>query len=267
MSATGTSDVVLIEDLGGLRIVTLNRPDRLNAFNRDLFAGLQLALEAAAADGGVNVVLLTGAGRAFSSGADLSDMGRSRAPGEEPPPDRENPFDHLQAIAEAFPKPLVAAVNGLGVGLGFTILGYCDFCFVADSARLRTPFSQLGLSPEASSSYLFPLRMGWAAAARALMLGDWFSAQDLVDCGLAQEMVPDDRLMAVATEFAARLAACPQQSLMATKSLMLQAHLPHIKAVRERERESLKALVGTPANREALKAFAARKPAPNSGAG
>jgi enoyl-CoA hydratase/carnithine racemase len=170
----------------------------------------------------------------------------------------ENPFDRLQATAEAFPKPLIGAVNGLGVGLGFTLLGYFDFCFVAESARLRTPFSQLGLSPEASSSYLFPLRMGWPAAARALMLGDWFTARDVVGCGLAQEVMPDEELMGAALAFARRLAECPLQSLVATKGLMLQAHLKHIRDIRDLERDSLRRLVGTEANREAVRAFAAR---------
>ena len=133
-----------------------------------------------------------------------------------------------------------------------------DFCFVGESARLRTPFSQLGLSPEASSSYLFPLRMGWPAAARALMLGDWFTARDAVDCGIAQEVVADGELMEKTQAFAARLAECPLQSLKATKALMLQAHLPHIRAVRAQERASLRALVGTEENKAALKAFAAR---------
>ena len=251
------TDVLRIDDRDHVRILTLNRPERLNAFNPALLESLHQALAAAAENDDVHVVLLTGSGRAFSSGADLSDMTRlTQSVGA---PSVKGIFDSLQDVAERFPKPLIAAVNGLAVGLGFTILGYCDFCFVGESAKLRTPFSQLGLSPEASSSYLFPLRMGWAAAARALMLGDWFSAQDLVDCGMAQEVVPDDQLMAVATNFAARLAAAPLQSLLATKALMLEAHLPQITAARIRESEILKQLVGSPANIAALKAFAVRR--------
>ena len=264
MPVPGTSEVIRTEDVGRVRIVTMHRPERLNAFNLDLIAALHGALESAADDDAVHVVVLTGTGRAFSSGADLAEMGRAKS-AESAGSSGVDLFDKLQKVAEAFPKPLIAAVNGLGVGFGFTILGYCDFCFVAASARLRTPFSQLGLSPEASSSYLFPLRMGWAAAARALMLGDWFSAQDVVDAGLAQEVVPDDRLMAVATAFAQRLAECPLQSLTATKSLMLQAHLRNIAATREAERDSLARLIGTPANRAAIKAFSSRKPQPLTG--
>lgn len=262
MSDQEIGDVVLTQDAGQMRIVTMNRPDRLNAFNLDMIIGLYQALEAAADDDNVHVVLLTGAGRAFSSGADLAGMGEVTAATGDGRPISAESFDCLQIAFEAFPKPLVAAVNGLGVGFGFTVLGYCDYCFVARSARLRTPFSQLGLSPEGSSSYLFPLRMGWSAAARALMLGDWFNAEDVVSAGLAQELVDDHELLDVATAFAARLAECPLQSLEATKALMLEAHLPHIQQTRMREGESLRRLLGTPANKAAIKVFAerARKP-------
>ena len=159
----GLEPVVLTRDADHVRVLTMNRPDKLNAFNLALFAGLADELEAAAADDEVRVVVLTGAGRAFSAGADLTDMGRART--ERGSGTATDPAGRVQQAAESFPKPLVAAVNGVGVGLGFTILGYCDFAFIARSARLRTPFTQLGLSPEASSSFLFPLRMGWQNAA------------------------------------------------------------------------------------------------------
>ena len=257
MSEQGAGKIVLIENIGALQIITMNRPERLNAFNLPMIVELGRALAEAAADDAVHVVLLTGAGRAFSSGADLDGMGTTPAPAAGEPAPAES-FELLQETLEAFPKPIVAAVNGLGVGFGFTMLGYCDFVFIGQSARLRTPFSQLGLSPEGSSSYLFPLRMGWSAAARALMLGDWFSAEDVVRAGLAQEVVADDELMDMATAFAERLAQCPLQSLVATKGLMLQAHLPQIRQTRLLEGPKLKSLIGTPANKAALKAFAER---------
>ncbi len=220
-----------------------------------------MAMAAAADDDEVHCVVLTGAGRAFSSGADLAQMARSNAAAADAPKPGKALFAALQTTLECFPKPLIAAVNGLGVGFGFTVLGYCDFVFVAQGARLRTPFAQLGLSPEGSSSYLFPLRMGWTAAARALLRGDWFTAQDLVECGLAQEVVPEDELLDRTLEFAAGLAECPLQSLVATKALMLEAHLPHIRRAREQETATLARLIGTPANRAAIEAFAARRKA------
>jgi enoyl-CoA hydratase/carnithine racemase len=259
---TSEPSIVLSEDKDRVRTLTMNRPDKLNAFNNAMMVELDKALREAAEDDGVRVVVITGAGRAFSAGADLGDMAAPKRGPDGAPSQAADVFDRLQEIAEGFPKPLVGAVNGLGVGIGFTMLGYFDFCFVGESAKLRTPFSQLGLSPEASSSYLFPLRMGWPAAARALMLGDWFTAQDAVDCGIAQEVVPNDQLMEKTQAFAARLAECPLQSLKATKALMLQAHLPQIRAVRAQERASLRALVGTEENKAALRAFAARSGRP-----
>ena len=154
---------------------------------------------------------------------------------------------------------MVAAVNGVGVGLGFTILGYCEFVFIAESARLRTPFSQLGLSPEASSSYLFPLRMGWQNASRALLMGEWFDAQRTVDAGLAMQVTPDGKVQEVALEFASRLAASPLQSLVATKGLMLRAHANQVTEARRLETASLARLVRTPANVEAIAAFQKRR--------
>lgn len=262
---TEDAEILLVENRGAIRLLTLNRPHRLNAFNDELVVRLGQAIAAAAADDTVSVVVLTGSGKGFSSGADLSGMARS---GEQTDAQRKGAgkaFADLQSAAESFPKPLIAAVNGLGVGLGFTILGYCDFVYAGQSARLRTPFSQLGLSPEASSSYTFPLRMGWSEAARALMLGDWFSAQDLVDCGMARAVVPDADLMAVTLEFAERLAACPLQSLMATKQLMVRAHLDHLRTAREHEMATMSMLIGTPANKAAVAAFLNRSQADKKG--
>ncbi|HEX7819667.1 MAG TPA: enoyl-CoA hydratase-related protein [Sphingobium sp.] len=254
-----TADRLLVEDRDRVRVLTLNRPDKLNAFDDELLGALGVAMAQTAADDSVHVTVLTGAGRAFSVGADLSAMAQSHDEAGDTPRPGKGLFDDLQATLESFPKPLVAAVNGLGIGFGFTLLGYCDFTLVARSARLRTPFSQIGLSPEASSSYLFPLRMGWGAAARALMLGDWFSAEDVVACGLAQKVVEDAALMDAALTLADRLAQHSLQSLAATKRLMLEAHLPAIRAARRLEGETMAGLIGTPANRAAVKAFAARK--------
>lgn len=259
--------VVLIEDSDNVRTLTMNRPERLNAFNQALFAGLADAFTDAAADDEVKVVVLTGAGRAFTSGADLTDMGRAR-PAEErtaqvategnTQPPRDNPFDRLLQQTEAFPKPLIGAINGVGAGLGFTIVAHCDFAFIARSARLRTPFTQLGLVPEASSSYLFPLRMGWQKAALALIAGEWFDAQATVDAGLALKVSEDGAALADAMELARRLATGPLQSLRGTKELMLRAHRAAVADARAAELAKLGELVGTEANRAALQEFRSR---------
>jgi enoyl-CoA hydratase/carnithine racemase len=249
--------VVLSRDADHVRVLTMNRPAKLNAFDAALFAGLADALEAAAADDEVRVAVLTGAGRAFSAGADLTDMARGGT-SRDGADVGARPFDRLLQAAASFPKPLVAAVNGVGVGLGFTILGHCDFTFIARSARLRTPFIQLGLSPEASSTFMFPLRMGWQNAACALLAGEWFDAQRAVDSGLALKVCDDDVVLPTAITFAAQVAAGPLESLVATKGLMLDAYRDVVAQTHRRETETLARLTGGPANQAALRAFHSR---------
>ena len=262
MSATDTSEpIVLIERHGRIATLTLNRPDRLNALNNALLTGLRDSMQELAADDSVHAVIVTGAGRAFCAGADLSDMSQVNTKELNDPSraNTRNVFDELEEAFETFPKPLIAAVNGLGVGFGFTLLGYCDHVFVAETARLRTPFSQLGLCPEASASYTFPMRMGWAEASRALLMGEWFTAYEVVACGLAKQVVSPDALLEAARDFARRYEQCTLQSLKATKGLMLAAHLPHIRAAREAENAKMRDLLGTEANKQALADFASRE--------
>jgi len=249
--ATAAEPVLLARDADHVRVLTLNRPAKLNAFNAELFTGLADALTAAAADDDVRVVVLTGAGRAFSAGADLTDMTRDRD-------SRNVPADRMLQAAESFPKPLVAAVNGVGVGVGFTILGHCDFAFVARSARLRAPFIQLGIAPEAASTFQFPLRMGWQNAARALLAGEWFDAQRVVDSGLALKVCDDDAVLADAVAYATQVATGSRESLMATKGLMLDAYRDIVAQTRQRETESAARLRGSPAHQAALRDFHAR---------
>ncbi len=260
MSASEERAVLVARD-GAVATVTMNRPDRLNALNTDLILHLAEALEELRGDDSIHAVIITGAGRAFTSGADLEGMKdvNTRPKEDASRVETRSIFDRLEEAFELFDKPLIAAAKGLGVGFGFTMLGYCDFVFVSETAKFRTPFSQLGLCPEASASYTFPLKMGWAEACRALLLGEWFSAQDVVASGLAQEVVPPDELMDRAQAFARKFEACPLQSLQATKQFMMQAHLPAIQSVRAAENAGLKRLLGTEANKQAIAAFFARE--------
>jgi enoyl-CoA hydratase/carnithine racemase len=147
-------DVLYVDD-GPVTELTLHRPEVKNAFDRALFAAVRDELERTAADETVSVVLITGAGDAFSAGADLreaADHG-SRAEG------RARYREFMDAL-EGFPKPLVAAVNGVAVGIGATMLLHCDVVLASDTARFRFPFVPLGLTAEASSSYLLPMTVG-----------------------------------------------------------------------------------------------------------
>jgi enoyl-CoA hydratase/carnithine racemase len=176
------------------------------------------------------VVVLTGAGRAFSSGQDLDEMARL-ASGETV----ESGFPLLLDALQAFDKPLVAAVNGAAVGIGFTLLPHCDLVLAAETARFRVPFAPMGVPPEAASSVLFPQVMGWQRAARVLFAAPWLSARDAVDHGIALAVVPPDRLLDHALALATEVAAHPLPALRAIKSTLLSARNPAVTAARARE--------------------------------
>ena len=248
-----------IDDHGRVRVLTLDRPDALNAFNEALYDATTEALVAAGADDSVAVVVLTGTGRAFSAGTDLLEMAaRSADPGSFVA--GVHGFGGLVDTLTEFPKPLLCAVNGLGLGIGMTILGYADLVFMSTDARLRCPFSSLGVAPEAASSYLFPRLLGHQRAAWVLMSAEWFSADQCVEMGLVLEACEPEELMATTMAHAEVLAALPVSSLMETKALIMAPVRDEIRAARERENGAFSRLMGAPANVEALAAFAEKRP-------
>jgi enoyl-CoA hydratase/carnithine racemase len=246
------SDLVLTRDEGAVRTLTMHRPEALNAFDASLYRAVAEGLDAARADDSVHVAVLTGTGRAFSAGQDLKEMARLAA-GES----ADVGFPVLIDALVAFDKPLIAAVNGLAIGIGFTMLGHCDLVLVAESARFQTPFAKLGVAPEAASSYLFPERMGFQRAAYVLMTGEWLEAADAVEYGFAFEVAPDDELQARASALAASIAEAPLDSLRAIKQTMVAPLRDGVAAAREREDAAFAALLSSAATRGALDAFGA----------
>ena len=225
------------------RLLTLDRPEALNAFNNALYDAAAEALQAAAEDPTVAVVVITGEGRAFSAGQDLLEMAElaaglggsdDGAAGQSPSGDDAPPsgFPGFLDALQSFPKPLIAAVNGLGLGIGFTMLAHCDLVFIAEGARLKTPFTSLGVAPEAASSALFPIRMGWQQAARVLFTSDWISAEEAIEMGIALRLCSPDTLLDETMELAGRIARMPISSLVVTKRLMLEAQLPLVRETR-----------------------------------
>ncbi len=241
-----------------VRTLTLARPEALNAFNEELYDALARALLDATEDPGVAVVLLTGQGRAFSAGTDLLEMHQRNSDPTFVP--GEFGFPGLLEVLIGFEKPLVVAVNGLGLGIGATILGYADLAFMASAARLKCPFTSLGVAPEAASSYLLPRLVGRQQAAWMLMSSEWIDAERALAMGLVLEVCAPDDLLEVAMTHARTLAAMPISSLVAVKQTMLAAIRPAIEAAREREHAAFAELLGAPANAEALTAFAERRP-------
>jgi enoyl-CoA hydratase/carnithine racemase len=234
-----SGDLVRVDDHGAVRLLTFDRPEALNAFDAPLYRAAGAALTAARDDDGVSVVVLTGAGRAFSAGQDLHEMARLAA-GEA----IESGFPVLLAALESFDKPLVAAVNGPAVGIGFTLLPHCDLVLVAEGARLRTPFAEMGVPPEAASSVLFPARMGWQRAAEVLFTSPWLSADEAVECGIALRTVPPADLLPEALALAERIAAAPLRALRAIKSTMLAGRADAVTAARAREEEAFARMWG-----------------------
>jgi enoyl-CoA hydratase/carnithine racemase len=241
-------------DEARVRHIVLDRPDALNAFNEALYDELTEALRAAADDPAVAVVLLTGSGRAFSAGTDLKEMAeRTTDPGFVP---GKHGFVGLVDALADLPKPLVIAVNGLGLGIGLTILGFADLAFMSTQARLKCPFTSLGVAPEAASSYLLPQLVGRQNAAWVLLSSEWITAQEARDMGLVWQVCEPEQLLATATSYAERLAAKPISSLVAVKRTMTAPLKAEIAAARARENQCFADLMGGPANNEALLAFA-----------
>lgn len=240
-----TNDVLRIEDRERVRTLVFNRPEAANAFNETLYLAVADALTEAATDDQISVVLLTGTGRTFTAGTDLkemADIARAHAAGE-PVGDAGKGFTALMDVLVDFPKPLVAAVNGTGVGLGLTILAHCDLVLLAEGARLLAPFTTMGVAPEAGSSYLLPLRMGHQRAALALLAGEWITAEEAVASGLALRTCPPDTLLDTAHELARQIAAKPLRSLLATKRLITEAHRDGVRRAMERESAAFDALL------------------------
>jgi enoyl-CoA hydratase/carnithine racemase len=223
----------------GVRVLTLDRPGALNAFDSALYRAAGAALDAARDDDAVKVAVLTGAGRAFSAGQDLDEMARLAA-GEQV----ESGFPVLLDALQRFDKPLVAAVNGPAVGIGFTMLAHCDLVLAAAGARFRTPFAEMGVPPEAASSYLFPARMGWQRAAEVLFTSPWLDAGEAVACGIALRVVPDEQLMDEALDLAHAVAAAPLAALRAIKATMLAGRADAVAAARAREEAAFARMLG-----------------------
>ncbi|KRB77100.1 crotonase [Nocardioides sp. Root190] len=243
-----------VSDDARVRTLVLDRPDALNAFNEALYDATAEALLAAAEDPEVAVVLLTGSGRAFSAGTDLLEMHRMAT---DPGFVRgTHGFIGLIDALVDFPKPLVVAVNGIGLGIGATVLGFADLGFMSSAARLKCPFTSLGVAPEAASSYLFPALVGRQNAAWALLSAEWISAEQAREMGLVWKVCAPEDLLRTAREHATLLAARPISSLVAVKRTMTEPHRAAIREARDRENAAFAELMGGPANLEALAAFA-----------
>jgi enoyl-CoA hydratase/carnithine racemase len=238
----------------GILTLTLQRPDKKNALTGAMYDALSEALEQAEGDTSVRVILFQGDGDSFTAGNDLADFA-SQARGDN---SGDSPAHRFIANLGKAQKPLVAAVQGNAVGVGTTMLLHCDLVYLAENARLITPFVNLALVPEAASSWLLPLRIGHARAYAMFALGEPMDAAGALASGLANAVVPPGELRKKARDAAIALTKRPAGSLNLTKKLMRE----HERIAAQMEREGLlfKQRLTTPEAREAFAAFAERRP-------
>jgi 2-(1,2-epoxy-1,2-dihydrophenyl)acetyl-CoA isomerase len=211
-------ETVILDRRGGELRITLNRPDAMNAWDKQLGTDLLAAVHEAAADDGVRAVVVTGAGRGFSSGADLK-AGFDPTPEGHPDVatalhERYHPI--ITALRE-LPKPVLAAVNGPAVGIGCSLALACDLILARESAYFLLAFVNIGLVPDGGSSLLVPERVGLARASEMAMLGERIPARQALEWGLVNRVVADDRFEGAVDELAARLAAGPTRAYAGIK--------------------------------------------------
>jgi len=248
--------VLDIRDTDRIRIITLNRPEALNAFNEALYDATTEALIAAAADPTVAVVVITGTGTSFSAGTDVKEMALRNQGGFE---NGVHGFPGLVDQLATFPKPLICAVNGMALGIGTTMLALSDLVFMSTAARCRCPFTALAVAPEAASSYTFPVLLGRHNATWALMSSEWLSAEECKEMGLAWRVCEPDDLLEETLRHARVLSSKSISSLVECKKAITDALQEPIAAARDRENAAFSRLLGKPANIEALVALAERR--------
>lgn len=214
---------ILFDTADGIATITLNRPDRLNAFTSTLYEEMFNALDRVEKDDNLRVTILTGAGRGFCAGADLSEGAKTFDTSEEnrPPKSEKRLTAHPLRFYFSLTKPVIVAINGPAVGVGVTMILPFDIRIAAESARIGLIFNRRGILPELGSPWLLPKIIGISKAAELMYTGRILNAQESLDYGLVSQVVPDDQLMDTARELATEIAVnCAPMSIAVTKSML-----------------------------------------------
>ena len=253
--------------LGPVATIELNRPQALNAWNQQFGLDLLAAVRRVGEEESVRAVLIVGAGRAFSSGADLKDMSADLTPDGRPDvyktlTERYHPIIH--AIRE-LPLPVVACVNGPAVGIGCSLALCCDLVLAAQSAYFLLAFVNIGLVPDGGSSLFVPSRVGMARATEMAMLGERVSAEQALQWGLVNRVVPDERVREEAAALTARLAAGPTRSYAGTKRQLNSWLYARMDEQLELEAQLQREMAGSADLVEGVTAFAQKRPPRFSG--
>ena len=223
---------------GALRVLTLNRPDQRNALNLPLLKALRAAFAKAASDPKARAVVLTGAGKAFSAGADIAEWAEAEKSGKLEGYGWVDESHALVAEVFEFPKPTVALLNGAAVGAGLDLALACDFRFAAETARFSCAYTKMAYPPDAGGTWLLPRLIGLAAAKRFVYTGEFWSAVEAKAAGMISEIHPADSLTAAATDFARRLAGGPTLATAEAKKLLHNADKRDFRAQLTAEREA-----------------------------
>jgi len=254
-----SADLILTERRDGYRLVTLNRPDKLNAFNDAMHVALRAALEEAEADQTCRALLLTGAGRGFCAGQDLSD--RVLKPGEKPVPrdSLEKHYNPLVRKLRALPFPVVAAVNGVAAGAGCNVALACDIVIAGRSAKFIQSFARIGLIPDSGGTWFLPRLVGEARARGLALLAQDLPAEKAAEWGLIWRCVDDEALMYEAQRICEHFAVAPTQGLALIKRALDASAANTLDAQLDLERDLQRAANLTPDYAEGVRAFMERR--------
>jgi len=237
----------------GVLILSLHRPDKKNALNLAMYRELTLALEQAQSDPQINVVLLQGSTACFTSGNDLADF---LSAGEL---NASHPVVRFLYTIAAFPKPIVAAVAGLAIGIGTTVLLHCDLVYAAPACRFQMPFTLLGLCPEAGSSLLLPHIAGYQRAAQYLLLAEPFTSEQAQQFGLVNEVLIAEELLPYAAKKAQQLAALPSDAVQRSKALLKAPQRQQVQQVIADELVDFQQLLQSDHCQQQLKTFFSKR--------
>ena len=250
-----SSATILTSRSGGVARLTLNRPDKLNAFTRAMHAELREALTAAGTDPECRVVVLTGAGRAFSAGQDLADTGAAAGAPMDAGKMLEEAYNPLIKQINALEKPVIAAVNGIAAGAAANIAFACDLVYAARSASFLQAFARIGLMPDAGGTWVMPRLVGQARARGLAMLAEPLPAEQAEAWGLIWKCIDDDKFEAEIASIAGKLAAAPTYALALAKQALSASSSNTLAQQLDLERDLQRLAGASPDAREGIKAF------------
>jgi enoyl-CoA hydratase/carnithine racemase len=253
MTSVDANNAIITEISGRILSIKINRPQKKNALTRAMYAAMAEALDRADEDSGIRVVFLQGSADCFTAGNDLKDFQAFRQDGN------NKDVTHFLSTISRAKKPIVAAVGGVAVGVGTTMLLHCDLVYAGESAKFILPFAALGLCPEAASSFLLPKLVGQKRASELLMLGEPFSAAKALEFGLVNAVYADAEFIDKGYLQAKKLVQQPPASLRITKALLKRPDLQKIAETMAVEREHFSERLNSGESDEAFLAFFERR--------